>query len=63
MSQDGFDRDQVREHVRTHPGKSPIEVLGSLGIDPSHLDEVSAYVEGRTEDRTPRGCRGKVGYW
>ena len=61
MSSDGFDRDQVREYVRTHPDKSPIEVLGSLGLDPSRLDEVSTYVEGRKEDGTPGVAAAKLG--
>jgi hypothetical protein len=61
VSPDSFDRDQVREYVRTHPAKSPIEVLGSLGLDPSRLDEVSTYVEGRKEDGTPGVAAAKPG--
>lgn len=53
MNRDGFDRDQVREYVRTHPAKSPIELLGLLGLDPSRLDEVSALVEEGKNTATP----------
>jgi hypothetical protein len=61
VSPDGFDRDQVREYVRTHPAKSPIEVLGSLGLNPSRLDEVSTYLKGRKEDSTPGVAAAKSG--